>query len=146
MMNQPKADVPEPMRKPHLALRVMMMPKDTNVHGTIFGGVLLSHMDQAGVIGAAHAIAQAGWPVPPLVTVAMDQVEFHHAVLVGDVVSLWTEVVRLGRTSITVQLRVETERDGKALTVTQARITYVAVDLQSRPRRPIPIRPERRSV
>ena len=141
----PPARLPEAMTRRHLALRVMMMPKDTNVHGTIFGGVLLSHMDQAGVIGAAHAIAQAGWPVPPLVTVAMDQVEFHHAVLVGDVVSLWTEVVRLGRTSITVQVSVETERDGKTLVVTQAQITYVAVDLESRPRRPVPIRPAEES-
>ncbi len=140
-MSNDSAEVPEPMRAPHLALRVMMMPKDTNVHGTIFGGVLLSHMDQAGVIGAAHAIARAGWPVPPLVTVAMDQVEFHHAVLVGDVVSLWTEVVRLGRTSITVQVRVETDRGGRVITLTQAQITYVAVDLQAQPRHPVPIRP-----
>lgn len=140
-MSRASAEVPEPMRAPHLALRVMMMPKDTNVHGTIFGGVLLSHMDQAGVIGAAHAIAQAGWPVPPLVTVALDQVEFHHAVLVGDVVSLWTEVVRLGRTSITVQVRVETDRGERRITVTQAQITYVAVDLETQPRRPVPIRP-----
>ncbi len=140
-MSKPVVEVPEPMRPPHLALRVMMMPKDTNVHGTIFGGVLLSHMDQAGVIGAAHAIAQAGWPVPPLVTVAMDQVEFHHPVHVGDVVSLWTEVVRLGRTSITVQVRVETERENTAITVTQAQITYVAVDLDAEPRRAVPIRP-----
>lgn len=144
-MSQP-ARLPEVMTRRHLALRVMMMPKDTNVHGTIFGGVLLSHMDQAGVIGAAHAIAQAGWPVPPLVTVAMDQVEFHHAVLVGDVVSLWTQVVRLGRTSITVQVSVETEREGKTLVVTQAQITYVAVDLQTRPRRPVPIRPAEKSA
>ncbi len=133
--------LPETMAQRHLALRVMMMPKDTNVHGTIFGGVLLSHIDQAGVIGAAHALAQAGWPVPPLVTVAMNQVEFHHAVLVGDVVSFWTNVMRVGRTSITVRVSVETEREGKTLVVTQAQITYVAVDLESWPRRPVPIRP-----
>lgn len=135
-------NVPEPMQGRHLALRVMMMPKDTNVHGTVFGGVLLSYMDLAGVVGAAWAIARAGWPEQPLVTVAVDQVEFHHPVLVGDVVSFWTEVVRVGRSSIRMQVTVETQRGRSPLKVTEAQITYVAVDLHGPRRRPVPLRGE----
>ena len=134
------SNVPEPMQGRHLALRVMMMPKDTNVHGTVFGGVLLSYMDLAGVVGAAWAIARAGWPEQPLVTVAVDQVEFHHPVLVGDVVSFWTEVVRVGRSSIRMQVTVETQRGRSPLKVTEAQITYVAVDLHGPRRRPVPLR------
>ncbi len=134
------APLPPEAQQPYLALKVMMMPKDTNVHGTIFGGVLLSHMDLAGVVGAHWAVAQAGWPSQPLVTVAMDKVEFHHPVLVGDVVSFWTQVVRVGRTSICMQVTVETQRDGRPLKVTEALITYVAVELRGSERRAVPIR------
>ncbi|MBT4500455.1 MAG: acyl-CoA thioesterase, partial [Gemmatimonadetes bacterium] len=60
----------------YLALKVAMMPRDTNPHGTIFGGVILSYIDQAGHVGAHHQIRCAGWPDPLLVTVAMASVEF----------------------------------------------------------------------
>ena len=85
----------------HLALKVSMMPRDTNPHGTIFGGVILSYIDQAGHVGAHHQIRCAGWPERQLVTVALDRVEFHQPVFVGDVVSFWARVLRIGRTSIT---------------------------------------------
>src|SRR5688500_17114328 len=88
----------------YLALKALMMPRDTNQHGTIFGGVLLSYIDQAGAIGAAHAAAQAGWTKKPLVTVAIKSVEFHQPVFVGDVLSFWTTVKRVGRTSLSVHV------------------------------------------
>jgi acyl-CoA thioesterase YciA len=100
----------------------------------------LSHIDQAGAIGARHAIAAAGWPEQPLVTVGMQSVAFHQPVWVGDVLSFWTEVLRVGRTSMTVHVIVEAERDGSPARLTEAEVTYVAVDLQDEQRRPVPIR------
>lgn len=88
------------MPEPYLAIQVVMMPRDTNPHGTIFGGVILSYLDQAGAIGARHAVAAAGGEQPVLVTVAMNRVEFTKPVLVGDVVRFLTRPVRMGRTSI----------------------------------------------
>src|SRR5271155_4458079 len=98
------------MNEPYLAIQVVMMPRDTNPHGTIFGGVILSFIDQAGAIGARHEIVRAGGPLPMLVTVAMNRVEFKQPVLVGDVVRFTTRLVRLGRTSITIHVNVEAER------------------------------------
>ena len=69
------------------AIRLTMMPRDTNAHGTVFGGVILSYLDQAGAIGARRAVALAGGGQAHLVTVAINRVEFHRPVLVGDVVS-----------------------------------------------------------
>jgi len=116
-----------------------MMPRDTNPHGTIFGGVLLSYIDQAGAVGAQHEIQRAGWPNRPLVTVGMDSVEFHHPVHVGDVVSFWTEIVRIGRTSVKTHVTVEADRENSAVTLTEADVTYVAVELCDGQRRPVPI-------
>src|SRR5262245_15624360 len=84
----------------YLALKSAMLPKDTNQYGTIFGGVLLSLIDQAGAVGADYTIRSQGWPPAPLVTVAMNGVEFHQPVFVGDTVSFYTHVVRIGTTSI----------------------------------------------
>jgi acyl-CoA thioesterase YciA len=131
------ADSSEPR---YLALKALMMPRDTSPHGTVFGGVLLSYIDQAGAIGAHHAIARAGWPDQPLVTVAIKSVEFHEPVFVGDVLSFWTEVVRVGTTSIAMHVVVEAERNGQATTLTEAEVVYVAVNLDDDRRRPIPIR------
>src|SRR5262245_17359797 len=75
---------------PYLALKAAMMPCDTNHVGTVFGGVLLSYIDQAGAVGAIYEIGRQGWPQQPLVTVALNTVEFHQPVFVGDVVSFWT--------------------------------------------------------
>jgi len=124
----------------YLAIRVMMMPRDTNPHGTIFGGVILSYADQAGAVGAQRVIRKAGWPEQPIVSVAMNSVEFHRPVFVGDAVSFWTRLVRVGNTSITMHVDVQTERDGQKVQLTEAEVTYVAVDLSEGGRRPVPIR------
>lgn len=117
-----------------------MMPRDTNPYGTIFGGVLMSYIDQAGAVGARHEIARQTLPVPSIVTVAMNGVEFHEPVFVGDTVSFWTELRRLGSTSITIHVTVETDRDEKLLKVTEADVTYVAVRMEGHHRTPVPIR------
>src|SRR5438128_6612020 len=92
--------------EPYLAIQVVMMPRDTNPHGTIFGGVILSYLDQAGAIGARREVVKAGGPPPVLVTVAMNRVEFHQPVLVGDVVRFETVLKKLGRTSISMHVAV----------------------------------------
>ena len=92
------------MTEPYLAIRVIMMPKDTNALGTIFGGIILSYIDQAGAVEAHRHDAGR------LVTVAMHEVEFHAPVFVGDLVSFYTETLRLGRTSVTVKVTVEVAR------------------------------------
>ncbi len=113
------------------AIRVTLLPRDTNPHGTIFGGVILSYIDQAGAIAARQHGADR------VVTVAMEKVVFHAPVLVGDLASFYGELVRIGRTSITVKVVVEASRAG-ALTparrVTEAEITYVNVDERGTPR------------
>ncbi len=122
----------------YLAVKVVMMPRDTNPMGTIFGGVLLSYIDQAGVVGALWEIRKAGWPDPRLVTVAMNAVEFHEPVLVGDIVSFWTQVKRVGRTSIVVHVVVETDRERKPVKLTEAEVVYVSIDETGVDRRPRP--------
>ena len=123
----------------YLAVKVVMMPRDTNPYGTIFGGVLMSYIDQAGAVGARHAIQDRGYALPTLVTVAMDRVEFHEPVFVGDSVSFWTTVQRIGTSSITMHVTVEAEREGAIQLLTQADVTYVAVSMQDNRRLPVPI-------
>jgi len=118
-----------------------MMPRDLNPQGTIFGGVILSYLDQAGAIGARRAVVQAGGPPPVLLTVAMNRVEFKQPVHVGDVVRFLTRLVRIGRTSITVQVAVEAERAGEVLQVTDALIVYVGINVASPERRTTPLLP-----
>lgn len=117
----------EPCRDP--AIRVLMMPRDTNGHGTIFGGVILSLIDQAG------AVAAFARGCPRVVTVAMDKVVFHAPVHVGDLLSCYADVLKTGRTSITVRVRVKASRraDGREVDVTQADVVYVNLDEQDRP-------------
>src|SRR5947209_19995213 len=129
------------MSEPYLAIQVVMMPRDVNPHGTIFGGVILSYIDQAGAIGARREIAQAGGPLPVLVTVAINRVEFHQPVLVGDVVRFMTRCVRVGRTSITMEVNVEVERGRQVLEVTQAELVYVGIDAAAPDRKPTPLVP-----
>jgi len=110
--------------------RVLMMPRDTNPAGTIFGGVILSYMDQA---GAEEALCHGARRV---VTVAMNEVIFHQPVFVGDLVSFFTELVRVGRTSVTVRVMVGAARHwdrDEEVQVTQAEITYVNVNDENRP-------------
>ena len=111
------------------AIRIILMPKDTNALGTIFGGIILSHIDLAGAVEAHRHVTGR------LVTVAMREVVFHAPVFVGDLVSFYTETVRLGRTSITVRVVVEVERARGAgrVKVTQAEVVYVHVDQHSKP-------------
>jgi acyl-CoA thioesterase YciA len=129
----------------YLAIKVVMMPRDTNPYGTIFGGVILSYIDQAGAVGARHGIEVRGFPAHTIVTVAMEAVEFRKPVFVGDTLSFWTSVRRIGDTSITVHVTVETERSGQPQLVTQADVTYVAVSLQNGERRPTAIRGRKES-
>ncbi len=124
----------------YLAIKASMLPRDTNKHGTIFGGVLLSQMDLAADIGARHVIQKEGWPDAALVTVAMDSVEFKEPVFVGDTVSFWTQVTRIGRSSIAVQVNVKAERAGKEFPVTEALVTCVAVKTVDGQRKTVPIR------
>ena len=124
------------MSEPYLAIQVVMMPRDTNPNGTIFGGILLSYLDQAGAIGARQEVIRAGGKPPMLVTVAINRVEFKKPVLVGDVVRFLTRPLRLGRTSITMQVSVEAERGGQVLNVTEAEVVYVGIDPTSPERKP----------
>ena len=130
-MSQPSSE------QPYLAVKAAMMPRDTNPHGTIFGGVILSYIDQAGAIGAAHELRQRGFPKRLLVTVGMKSIEFHRPVWVGDIVSFYSEVARIGRTSITMHVSVETERDGATVKLTEAEVTYVAVEGPPQEQRPV---------
>ncbi len=112
------------------SVRVIMLPRDTNGNGSIFGGVLLSYIDQAGAVEAARHTHNK------LVTVAMDKVVFHQPVFVGDVVSFYTELLKIGRTSITVKVTVEAARRGpdiQAIKVTEAQVVYVAIDDDLKP-------------
>jgi acyl-CoA thioesterase YciA len=115
------------------ALRVTLLPRDTNKHGTIFGGVILSHIDLAGAIEARESCGAFNF-----VTVAMDKVVFHEPVFVGDVVSFYTETVKVGRTSVTTKIVVKANRVDvdKEVKVTEAEVVFVAVDEN---RRPVPV-------
>lgn len=113
------------------AIRVLMMPRDTNAQGTIFGGVILSYIDQAGAIEARRQ------GLSMMVTVSMDKVVFHQPVLVGDLVSFWTETLRIGTTSITTKVVVKAHRaehpDGSVM-VTEAQVVYVNIGEDRRPK------------
>jgi acyl-CoA thioesterase YciA len=124
----------------YLAIQVVMMPRDTNPMGSIFGGVILSYIDQAGAIAARREVVMAGGNQPNVVTVAMNRVEFKKPVLVGDVVRFMTRCVRMGRTSITVHIDVEAERGAEVHSVTEAEVVYVGVDPSDR--RPVPLLPD----
>ena len=110
------------------AIRVTLLPKDTNKHGTIFGGVILQQLDLAGSV-EAHRHRPHRY-----VTVCMKEVVFVSPVYVGDLVSFYTSTKKVGRTSVTVAIEVEAERaDGSRSKVTTAEIVYVAIDPSGRP-------------
>ena len=132
------------MPDPYIAIQIVMMPRDTNPHGTIFGGVILSYIDMAGAIAARREIVlRGGSPEAKIVTVALNRVEFKEAVMVGDVVRFETTVERIGRTSITMHINVVAERLGVPIRVTDAEVVYVGVDAN---RHPIPLLPTKTSV
>lgn len=113
------------------AIRVAAMPADTNSAGTIFGGWIMSQVDIAGSI---IALERARGRV---VTVAVNSFEFHQPVFVGDLISCYAEVIKVGRTSITVKVEVYAQRcpsNPKTIKVTQAELTYVALDENRKPR------------
>ena len=117
-----------------LVMRVMPMPADTNPNGDIFGGWLMAHVDQAGAVLPAR-IARGR-----IATVAVNQFLFKQAVSVGDLLSFYSRVERIGNTSITVHVEVLAERNPanvQVVKVTEANLTYVAIDREGRPR-PIP--------
>ncbi len=110
-----------------------MLPRDTNSQGTIFGGVILSYIDMAGAIEAHRRTGMERF-----VTVAMREVIFHEPVFVGDLVSFYSETVKVGTTSITTRVVVEAERYGSPgvkARVTEAEVIYVAVDREGKKRK-----------
>jgi len=119
------------------AIKVLLLPKDTNALGTIFGGVILAHVDLASAVEARKTAPHR------YVTKAMNAVEFHAPVFVGDLVNFFTETVRVGRTSITVKVVVDAERwgagQGELVRVTEAEVVLVAIGPDGVP---VPIRPD----
>jgi len=114
-----------------LAIRVMATAADTNASGDIFGGWLMSQVDMAGSIIARRRANGR------IVTVAVDSFQFHQPVFVGDLVSCYARITRVGRTSLTVNVKAYAERQGathESIQVTEADLTYVAVDVERRPR------------
>lgn len=110
------------------AIRVVLQPKDTNRHGTIFGGIILSYIDLAGAVEVTKTTRQK------IVTVAVDRVVFKEPVMVGEVVSFYTKTVKVGKTSISVHVDVEVNRSHKGeIQVTSADLTFVCVDDDGRP-------------
>ncbi len=114
------------------AIRVVMMPRDANANNTIFGGVILSYLDQAGFIEASRQSPHR------YVTIAMDKVEFKKPVCIGDIVSFYAETTRIGNTSITVHVTVKGERRCPdkvcpPLLLTEADLTFVAIDDDGKP-------------
>ncbi len=108
------------------AIRLTMMPRDTNAHGTVFGGVILSYIDVAGGVEAVRHTKHERF-----VTVAMKEVLFHEPVFIGDLVSFYAKTLRVGRTSITIHVDVEAERfgnKGEKVRVTEAEVTFVAIN------------------
>jgi len=111
------------------AIRVIMMPKDTNALGSIFGGVILSLIDQAAFVEASRQAPHK------YVTVAMDKIEFHKPVQVGDIVSLWAETAKIGSTSIRLRVDVlaRSRSSDDDVRVTSAEVTMVAIDTRGKP-------------
>jgi acyl-CoA thioesterase YciA len=107
-----------------------MLPRDTNAHGTIFGGIILSHIDLAGGVAASREAPRN------FVTRAIRGVEFIAPVYVGDVVSFYADIVHRGKTSITIRVSVKAERGREpreCVKVTEAEVVYVAVDEAGKP-------------
>ena len=114
------------------AIRVTMLPRDTNAYGTIFGGVILSYIDLAGGIVARRRHSER------FVTKSMREVVFVAPVFLGDLVTFYTRTTRTGTTSVTIDVEVEVERHGpqgnrETVKVTEAEVIYVAIDDNGRP-------------
>lgn len=130
MTSEETANVELPDRQP--AIRVAAMPADANAGGSIFGGWIMSHVDIAGSIVARERAKGR------VATVAVNSFEFHQPVFVGDLISCYAELVRVGRTSITVRVEVYAQRNPanmQTVKVTEAELTYVALDENRKPRK-----------
>jgi acyl-CoA thioesterase YciA len=117
-----------------LVLKVIPMPADCNANGDIFGGWVMAQVDLAG------SVIPARYTQGRMATVAVKEFIFKQPVRVGDILSFYSEVTRIGRTSVTVQVEVYAERfhsQGQYVKVTEASVTYVAIDESGQPR-PIP--------
>lgn len=115
-------------------IKVVAMPKDTNPGGSIFGGWIMSQID---IAAAIPALERAKGRVS---TVAVNSIEFHEPVFVGDVISCYADIMKTGRSSITVKVEVYAERNPSnkvTVKVTEAELTYVALDENRKPR-PLP--------
>jgi len=111
------------------ALRTLLMPKDANIHGTIFGGVVLSLIDQASFVEARkHGMHR--W-----LTASIDRVDFKKPIRIGDIAHLYTRTISTGSSSVLVEIRVDAERydSGKIIEVTRAKSTMVSVDMHMKP-------------
>ena len=130
-VDAPEAQVPADHE---LVLKVIPLPGDANANGDIFGGWVMAQVDLAGAVLPARYVRGR------MATVAVKEFVFKQPVRVGDILSFFSHVTRIGRTSITVDVEVYAERmsqQGKYLKVTEAQLTYVAIDAEGRPR-PVP--------
>lgn len=109
------------------AIRVVLLPRDTNNQGYIFGGIILSYIDLAGAVEVGKTTRQR------IVTAGIKEVDFKAPVKVGEVVSFYARTVRIGRTSITVKVDVESSREHENVHVTSAELTFVALDSEGKP-------------
>jgi acyl-CoA thioesterase YciA len=125
------SDQPPQVREP--AIRTIPMPADANANGDIFGGWMMAQMDLAGAVAAMRRAKGR------VATVAVEAMTFHRPVMVGDLVSCYAEVTRVGRSSIGVRIDawVERRQSGQAEQVTSGTFTYVAIDDSGKPR-PVP--------
>jgi len=126
-MTKKQTELPD--RQP--AIRVAAMPADTNSAGTIFGGWIMSQVDVAGSIAALERARGR------VVTVAVNSFECHHPVFPGDLISCYSDVIKVGRTSLTVKVEVYAQRNPgnlETIKVTEAELTFVALDENRKPR------------
>ncbi|MEQ1657874.1 MAG: acyl-CoA thioesterase [Hylemonella sp.] len=137
MSEFPSTAALQPPSDEELVLKVIPMPADSNANGDIFGGWVMAQVDLAGsVIPARYAGGR-------IATVAVNEFIFKQPVRVGDILSFYSKLTRIGKTSITVKVEVYAERfqaQGRFVKVTEANLTYVAIDEQGKPR-PVPHRP-----
>jgi acyl-CoA thioesterase YciA len=126
-----KAELPAEPPKGQPALRTLAMPADANPNGDIFGGWVLSQMDVAGGVPASELAAGR------IATVAIDGMRFHQPIYIGDLVSCYAEIIRVGTTSITVHVQTWARRRhaGTEVLVTEGTFVYVAIDEEGRPRK-----------
>ena len=130
-MSGPRSEVVELPKDRVPVLRVIPMPADTNAHGTIFGGWVMAQVDLAGSVAATERA------MGKVVTVSVNSFQFKEPVFVGDLVSFYAKVCKVGRTSVTVDVEVFAQRHrfgSEVVKVTEAQLTFVAIDDDRKPR------------